>query len=257
MALQGAAMHVGLAIGALLGKAIDTSFGFASVSIAALIMPLVAIAVALPQPAAPCRGRIKTPAHKMLRVIWQPGTVLALAVVPFAGIVGFLTPAFADRDWGSAGLTLAALSFGYIAVRLFFRSLPVRMGLVRVVRASLAVETFGQLLMLLAQSPVMALAGAMLTGIGFSLIFPVMGMEVIHRFSPGKYGRAIGAYSAFFDLAIGLTVPAMALIVPSLGYFSVFFIGTVACLMAMALSFLVLDRKLAAHFPAGDRKIGQ
>jgi predicted MFS family arabinose efflux permease len=249
MALQGTAMHVGLALGALVGKAIDNSFGFAAVSIAALIVPLVAIAVALPQPAVPCRGRINTPAHKILRVIWQPGMVLALAVVPFAGIIGFLTPAFADRDWGSAGLTLGALSLGYVAVRLFFPHLPVRMGIVRVVRVSLAVEAFGQLLMLLARSPVMALAAAMLTGIGFSLIFPVMGVEVIRRFRAGKYGRAIGAYSAFFDLAMGLMVPAMALIVPSLGYFSVFFVGAVACLMALALSFLVLDRKLAAHFP--------
>jgi MFS family permease len=249
MALQGTAMHIGLAFGALVGRAIDNSFGFAGVSIAALIMPLVAIAFALPQQAAPCRGRIKTPARRILRVVWQPGMVLALGVVPFAGMIGFLTPAFAARDWGSAGLTLGALSLGYVATRLFFPHLPARMGIVRVMRVSLAVEAFGQLLMLLAQSPVMALAGAMLTGIGFSLIFPVMGMEVIHRFSQGKYGRAIGAYSAFFDLAMGLTVPAVALIVPSFGYFSVFFVGTVACLMAIALSSLVLDRKLAAHFP--------
>jgi hypothetical protein len=58
----------------------------------------------------------------------------------------------------------------------------------------------------------MALAGAALTGFGFSLVYPGFGVEAVHRVPAQSRGLAMGAYTAFLDLAQGLASPTLGLI---------------------------------------------
>jgi MFS family permease len=124
---------------------------------------------------------------------------------------------------------------GYVAIRLFLAHLPDRFGGARVAAVSLVVEAVGQALLWLAPNPGIALFGALVTGAGFSLVFPAMGVETTRRVPPDQRGRAIGNFTAFFDLSLLLTAPVVGLAARAAGYSIVFLIGAVAALLALAL----------------------
>jgi MFS family permease len=161
--------------------------------------------------------------------------VLALATAPFAALAAFVALDFADRGWANAGLAMVGFGIGYVAIRLFFAHLPDRFGGARVAAVSLAIEAAGQAVLWLAPNPGIALLGALVTGAGFSLVFPAMGVETTRRVPPDQRGRALGNFTAFFDLSLLLTAPVLGLAARAAGYSVVFLIGATAALLALAL----------------------
>ena len=127
-------------------------------------------------------------------------------------------------------------------MRLFFADLPDRLGGIRVCAVSLTIELVGQAVLWLAPSSAAALVGAALTGVGFSLVFPAMGVEATRRVAAQMRGRAVGNFIAFFDIAIGATGPLAGMLVASWGYPPIFLAGALACVLA-----LLALRALAAH----------
>ncbi|NUB17415.1 MFS transporter, partial [Azospirillum brasilense] len=101
----------------------------------------------------------------------------------------------------------------------------------RVGVVSVAVEAVGQALLGPAGDPVTALAGAFLTGLGCSLVFPAMGREVVHLVEPQLRGTALGAFAAFQDVAYGLTGPLAGLLADRVGYGGVFLLGSAAAVL--------------------------
>jgi MFS family permease len=50
--------------------------------------------------------------------------------------------------------------------------------------------------MALAPSAIPAAIGAVLTGFGYALVFPGLGVETVHRAPPQRRGLAMGAYTS-------------------------------------------------------------
>jgi hypothetical protein len=61
------------------------------------------------------------------------------------------------------------------------------------------IEAVGQALIWLAVRPELALAGAALTGFGFSLVYPGFGVEAVLRVPAPSRGLAMGAYTPPFS----------------------------------------------------------
>ena len=55
------------------------------------------------------------------------------------------------------------------------------------------------------------LAGAGLTGLGYALVYPGLGVEAVKRAPPESRGLAMGAYTAFLDVALGFGTPLLGL----------------------------------------------
>ncbi|MGB3043496.1 MAG: MFS transporter [Xanthobacteraceae bacterium] len=237
MSWQGIAMYAAFGLGAPLGLAVHSAFGFAGVAVLAIATPLIAIAVAFVLPPVPVVSgdRVHVPVHRVLRLIWLPGLVLALATVPFASMTAFLPLAYSVKNWAGAGVAIASFGVAYVFVRLVGSHLPDRFGPVRVVAASLAIELIGQLVLWCAPSPVVALFGAALTGLGFSLVFPAMGVMATLRVPAEMRGRAVGNFIAFFDVAVGLTGPLVGLLTGAMGYAAAFVAGAMASAAGLAL----------------------
>jgi predicted MFS family arabinose efflux permease len=199
------------------------------------VTPVVAWLIALALPASAAGGSGRVPFYRVLGLIWRPGLVLALATAPFAAMAAFVALSFADRGWTNAGFALVGFGAGYVGVRLFLAHLPDRFGGTRVAAFSLVIEAAGQALLWLAPTPGVALLGALVTGVGFSLVFPAMGVETARRVPPEQRGRALGNFTAFFDLSLLLTAPVVGLAVRAAGYSVVFLLGAIAALLALAL----------------------
>jgi MFS family permease len=234
-ALVGMALYGAFALGSPIGLALFDRTGFAGVMGACALVPLVGLAMALPIAAVALHVGERLPFWRIIGRIWQPGVALALAGVGSAAIGAFVPLFFLHQRWPHAGLALTCFGGAFVLVRILFGHLPDRVGSIPVALVSIAIEAAGQYLLWTAFSPAMALTGAFLTGLGCSLMFPAMGIEVVRRVPPHLRGTAAGGLAAFQDLAFGFTGPATGLLADQFGYGVVFFIGGLAASLGFAM----------------------
>jgi MFS family permease len=229
LALIGAAIYGALAIGGPVGLILLDRFGFAGAMAVSAFLSGAGLVAISGMAGIAVHADAKRPSFwSVIGRIWWHGSIVGLQGIGFAAIGAFFVLYFLDRDWSHAGLGLTAFGTGFVLVRMLFGRLPDRVGGLPVAIGSLAVEAVGQLLIWSAPDPAFALAGAFLTGIGCSMIFPAMGREVVHLVEPHLRGTALGGFAAFQDLAYGLTGPVAGLLADRAGYSSVFLIGAVA-----------------------------
>ncbi|MBP0495952.1 MFS transporter [Roseomonas indoligenes] len=232
MTWQGIAMFVAIGLGAPIGLFFMAQGGFVAVALVTAALPLAGLAIALSRPAiAPVARGGRTSFIGMIGLVWREGLALCLGIAPQAVLASFVALYFASRGWEGAGLTLTGFGIGFIAVRAFLSHMPDRVGGAKVAIVSLVVEAFGQALLWTAPNVTMALLGATLTGAGFSLIYPALGVEVVRRVPEASRGLAIASFSAFLDIAVGLAGPLAGLIVGIGGYPAVFLAGAIGCLI--------------------------
>src|SRR4051794_228055 len=106
-------------------------------------------------------------------------------------------------------------------------------------------EAVGLALMFRASTAVMAAIGAGLTGFGFSLVFPALGVEAVRGAPAESRGVAMGAYTACLDLALGVSGPVLGVLAGRAGLSSVFLVSAVVSLSAagVAMRLLRLNRQ--------------
>jgi predicted MFS family arabinose efflux permease len=130
---------------------------------------------------------------------------------------------------------MTAFGIGFIFVRAVLGNLPDKIGGYRVALWSLIVEALGQVTVWSAPYEIVALAGALVTGLGCALVYPALGVEALKRVLPANRGSAMGAFSAFLDIAYGLAAPAAGLIAGRFGYAAVYLLGAACALLGAAL----------------------
>jgi MFS family permease len=243
MSWSGIAIYSALGLGAPIGLALQTRWGFVGVGIASAVAPMLAWLLALRFAAVPGGGGQRVPFYRVIGLIWRPGLILALATVPYAIIASFLTLVYADHRWPGVGSALFGFCAAYLLLRLMGSGLADRIGERKVAVGSLIVETIGQALLWYAPGPDLALLGAIGSGLGFSLVFPAMGIIATRSVPPEQRGRAIGNFMAFADIALAATGPLVGLATLSLGVGATFIVGAGAsCLALCLLSSLRVNR---------------
>lgn len=242
MSWVGIAMYGALAAGAPLGAMLHARHGFAGMALAAALAPLAALGLVGFARAVSPVGGARLPFYRVVGLIWLPGLGLTLSALGFGAIAAFSTLRFAERGWSHAALAMSAFGAAYVLARLFFGGLPDRLGGARVAMGSAAVAALGQLGMWLSTSGATAVAAAALTGFGFSLAFPSFGVEAIRTVPPQNRGVALGAYTACFDVTMGVGVPLLGVVVGVAGYGAAFAVSAL-----MALASLLIAARLSAR----------
>jgi MFS family permease len=235
MSWTGIAMFAALAIGAPIGMALYQTYGLEAPMIACIIAPLIAAIIAFRERSYTSPAGQRLPFYRVVGQIWREGLGLMLQGVGLSGLTAFASLYFAARSWGHAGLVMTAFGIGFIFVRVVFGSLPDKMSGYRVALSSLLLEATGQAILWGAHHEIVALAGALVTGLGCALIFPALGVEALKRVLPANRGSAMGAFVAFLDIAYGLSGPAAGVIAGQFGYAAVYLFGAVYALCGAAL----------------------
>ena len=120
--------------------------------------------------------------------------------------------------------------------RVLWGHLPDTHGGAKVALFSVLVEAAGLALIWAAPSAEVAFAGAVLTGLGYALVYPGLGVEAVRRVPPQSRGLAMGAYTAFFDLGIAVASPALGLVATGAGLKAVFLVSAMLVLCAAAIA---------------------
>ncbi len=233
---NGIASYGAIAIGAPLGVLMVSHWGMWSMGASIIALATIGLLLAWPKRAAPIVSGVRLPFLHVLGRVLPHGAGLALGSIGFGTIATFITLYYATNHWENAVLCLSLFGASFIGARLLFGNLINRIGGFRVAIACLSVETLGLLLLWLAPNPDLALAGAALSGFGFSLVFPALGVEAVNLVPASSRGAAVGAYSLFIDLSLGITGPLVGAVAAGFGFASIFLFAAMAAFSGLLLS---------------------
>jgi MFS family permease len=237
----GTAMYVAFALGAPVGSALYGLYDFTAIALATILLPLLTLALVAWQPAVPPSAREHPGFASVVRAVWMPGFGMALSSIGFCTITTFLVLLFAERGWGLGWLALTIFAGAFILARIFFGHLADHIGGAKVALVCVLIEAVGQAVIWLSPWPAAAFAGAAITGFGYSLVYPGFGVEAVKRVPAENRGLAMGAYSAFLDVALGFANPALGLIAHGFSLKAVFLVSTLVVISAVGVAARLLS----------------
>jgi MFS family permease len=178
---------------------------------------------------------------KVMGSVWMPGLGAALSSIGFGAITAFSALLFVAHGW-AAWPAFTVFAAVFILARLFLAHLADRFAAPRVALLSVLLETAGLALLAVSPSFPAALVGAALTGFGYSLVYPALGVEAVRSAPPQNRGFAIGAYTAFLDVALGFGTPALGVLAERMGLGSAFVASALASLGTAAIAGFLMDK---------------
>ncbi|HEV3129467.1 MAG TPA: MFS transporter [Solirubrobacteraceae bacterium] len=238
--LFGLSVWGGMALGPLIGDQLLRLAGYDAVWVMMALVPLAGGLVAwrLTETRRPPNSALAGPL--IPRAVLAPGAALALANAGYATMAAFVVLALAHRGIGHGALVFTAYAVAVVGSRLLLGRLPDRIGARRsAVLAGLA-EAAGLAVIAEAGSWPVAVAGGVVMGAGFSLLYPALALAVVQRTGEHARGRALGGFTAFFDLGMGVGAPAAGALAALGGYALAFWVATSAALGAALVAWYLL-----------------
>jgi MFS family permease len=231
LGLFGLAVWGGLSLGPVVGELLRSNVGYDAVWVLTAALPLAGalIAMRLPEPGGEI-VREPSPIALLPRAARRPGIALALANIGYAALAGFVILFLNSRNIGGGASVFTAFAVAVFASRLVLSRVPDRAGARPTAAAAGLLEALGLAIIAVAHSLAVALLGAIVVGVGFSMLFPALALMVVGEVDDDRRGSAMGAFTAFFDIGVGLGGPLAGLTAALAGYPAVFVLGSVAAL---------------------------
>jgi MFS family permease len=238
LGLFGLSVWGGLSLGPLAGELLRSGVGYDAVWVLTAALPLAAavIALRLPEPARTGGAGEPGPLSFFPRAAYRPGIALALANLGYAALAGFVVLHLSARGIGGGATVFTAFAVAVFASRVVLSRVPDRAGARRTATAAGLLESLGLLIIALAGSLPVALIGAVVVGVGFSMLFPSLALMVVGEVGEDRRGSALGAFTAFFDIGVGLGGPLAGATASVAGYPAVFVLGAAAALCTAGLA---------------------
>lgn len=247
--LYGLAIWGGLSLGPPIGELILRASSFELVWAFAIAAPLVGavIAARIPESFAPREPEPLSRRNLIAREALRPGLALSLGTVGFAAVAAFLVLHLDERGIGHGAAVFTAFAATVVFARVAGGWLPDRFGPIPCIIGAGLVEAAGLTAIMVAQSVAVAVAGAVAMGAAFSLLFPSLALLVLAGVPEERRGVAMGTFTAFFDLGVGLGAPLAGLAAALGDYPAAFGFAAVAALGVAAVG---LAARRAAPLPA-------
>jgi MFS family permease len=250
--LYGVSMWAGISIGTFLGATL-LRFGFSAVWAFSVAAPIAALLLISSAPAPATVERAGGRGALIPRASVMPGLALALASAGYAGLAAFVVLHLQARGIHNGVVVLSGFAIVYAGTRLVIGHLPDQLGPRRVAAVSGVGEAAGLLIIALAPNLAVAVFGALVMGVGFSLLHPSLALMVMNRTDRSRQGAALGAYTSFWDLGLSIEGPVLGALATGFGYPAVFITGAACALGAVTVALAVGQPRaqLAAAGSAG------
>ncbi|WP_341523877.1 MFS transporter [Pseudomonas sp. G.S.17] len=239
---NGIASYGAIAIGAPLGYVMTRDVGFFSIGLALTAMAIVALVIIRKKPSIPVIKGERLPFWSVFGRIAPYGVSLTLASIGYGTMTTFITLFYVSRGWEGAAYCLSVFGICFILARLLFIGTINRLGGFTSAIVCMGVETLGLVLLWLSPNTGFALAGAGLTGLGLSLVYPALGVEAIKQVPISSRSAGLSAYAVFFDLALAIAGPVMGAIALGMGYASIFFFASLLSIGGLMLTVMLSRR---------------
>ncbi|OUY05618.1 arabinose transporter [Acinetobacter populi] len=242
LSLTGMAIFGALAVGAPIGLTLFNHFGFSSLVILLLLMPVLAFALYFPIHAVKVHKGAPLALKQVMAYVWKYGLILALQGVGFACIGTFIVLYFKAQGWLYSEFALASFGVAFVLVRIFAGHSTDHYSGYWIAGISLLVELLGLSVIFIAPNAQLAIVGTFLTGMGCSLVYPALGVELIKQAPVQVRGTAMSVYSAFQDISYAVCAPLFGLIALQFNYATTFMLA--ACCVAFG---WILNWRMARH----------
>ena len=231
IAIYGLGVWGGLSMGPLIGEGLYEVGGYDAVWAFAAASPLFGALLARVVPDRRVVSVPDGPQPLLPMPAVRPGIALLLAQIGYAALAGFVVLHLDEVGVGHGAAVFTAFAVTVVCARLLLSWLPDRAG----PRASIAIAATAQavgLVLIAATGPLwIAVAGALVMGTGFSLSFPSLALLVVEEVDEEQRGAAMGAFTAFFDVGVGIGGPLAGAVSAVAGYPAAFLVGA-ACAAA-------------------------
>jgi MFS family permease len=214
----------GISAGPVVGQWLG-SFERAAVMQVVAALAAFAILTRIPEeyrpPAHPVRQRL-VPAS-----IVAPGIAIGFVNVHYPVVAGFLILHLAR--FGNAGpVAFSAYALLILVSRFFLGGLPDRIHPAITYYGGISLMAIGLVLIALATTSTVAVAGTALLGFGFSFPWSSVASTVLRRTPEQQRGSALGVLTAFYDLFVGISSLAAGTIANRFGYSAAFLMAASA-----------------------------
>jgi MFS family permease len=240
--LYGLAVWTGLSLGPPIGDWLLRVSSFDAVWAFAAIAPAIGAGIALLIPESYRPSGMREPGPLIARESVRPGAALSLATFGYAAMASFIVLDLDHQGIGHGATAFTAFAVTVVATRLIAGNLPDRIGPLRCAAGAALVEAAGLILIALAHSLPVAIAGSVAMGMAFALIYPSLSLVVVNRVPEQRRGAALGTFTAFFDAGIGLGAPLCGVAASLGGYPAAFWLAAVGALGTAAAAGLGIRR---------------
>ncbi|MEM7412062.1 MAG: MFS transporter [Myxococcota bacterium] len=244
--------HVGMGLGPALGEVLLGFLSYAAVWATLSTVTAAGGGVALflhSQPKPPSTE----PSPLIHRNALAPGMLTLLGVFAFNGFQMFVPLYGREVGLENVGAVFLVSSIAMVVVRIFFGSVPDRIGPVRAGTLALATTVFASLVVAGWAAPAGVFVGAALLSCGLALQSPSFIAIAVQGVPEHQRGSAMATYTAFFDVANALIGPVYGGIVSASGYRSAFLTSGVLS----ALAIVLLHAIVAQRWRRGVRRAAQ
>jgi MFS family permease len=235
LGLYGLSVWTGLTLGPPIGELLLRVSSFEVVWLFCAAAPLAAALVAARVPYRyqpdPEQGKRALVAREAL----GPGLALSLATVGYAAVASFIILHLEARGTGHGAEVFTAFAAAVVATRLVGGNLPDRIGAAPSGLIAAVLEAIGLATIALATAWWTAMAGAVVMGAAFSLLYPSLSLLVVNRVPETRRGVALGTFTAFFDVGVGLGAVMAGAIAAGAGYPAVFWTASALAAGAVVL----------------------
>ena len=181
-----------------------------------------------------------------------PGLVLLCALLGFGGFNAFVVLHARELDISHPGLVFIVFGAVVVAVRVFGRRLPDRLG--SRLAASIACSTIavGLAIAALWQSEAGLYVGAAVFAGGQALAYPAIVLLAISRSAPAERSAAVAAVAVFIDIALAAGAFFLGIVAEVFDYRAVFAVGAVSAVLGLLLLLRIGVTRSPAAFEVAE-----